>query len=273
MTTKISVPVQRVIGSPITALPFTHQIDLMLEWASKRLSKVVCVANVHMLMEAHSKPDFADVLLEADMVTPDGMPLVWLMKLMGERKQDRVAGMDILIALAQRVPLKNVSVFFLGSERKTLENIRKRLKHEFPKIKIAGIEPLPFRPLTPEEDGAIIQKINHSGAGIVFVSLGCPKQEIWMHQHKNQIQAVMIGLGGAFDVYAGVKKWAPPWIRHIGLEWLYRLAQEPKRLWRRYYETIPPFLFLALKQIFATVLGISARSSGAGEQTVSGVAE
>jgi N-acetylglucosaminyldiphosphoundecaprenol N-acetyl-beta-D-mannosaminyltransferase len=111
------------------------------------------------------------------------------------------------------------------------------------------MEPLPFRRLNPQEDAAIVEKINHSGAGIVFVSLGCPKQESWMSEHQGKINTVMIGLGGVFPIYAGLHKWAPLWVRRLGLEWLYRLLQEPRRLWKRYYQTIPPFIYLALKQL------------------------
>lgn len=249
MSPKAFPPIQNVIGFPVTALSFDTQIDLMLRWASDRLSKTVCIANVHMLMEAHSNPEFASVLSNADMVTPDGMPLVWLMNFLGNHRQDRVAGMDVLLTLCRRMPANQVSVFFLGSERSTLNRIRARLKREFPSVRLAGMEPLPFRPLTAEEDAAVVDKINQSGAGIVLVSLGCPKQELWIHQHQGQIAAVMVGLGGAFPVFAGVHKWAPAWIRKSGFEWFYRLIQEPRRLWKRYFHTIPPFVYLATKQV------------------------
>lgn len=251
---EISLPIQNVVGFPITAIPFDSQIELMLKWAINRSSKAVCVANVHMLMEAYSNPAFASVLLEADLVTPDGMPLVWLMNILGSR-QDRVAGMDILLALCEKMSSQNVSIFFLGSEPEILANIESRLNQEFPDLKIAGMEPLPFRPLTPDEDEAIVQKINRSGAGIVLVSLGCPKQEIWINQHRGKVKAVMLGLGGVFPVYAGVHKWAPRWVRIAGLEWLYRLFQEPRRLWKRYLNTIPPFVYLALKQLMKSRFG------------------
>lgn len=238
-----------LVGSPVSAAPFDVQIELMVEWAISRLSKVVCVANVHMLVEAHWHPEFRTVLSNADLVTPDGMPLVWMMKLLGARHQNRVAGMDILLALCQRATQKNVSIFFLGSEAPILEKIRLRLESEFPNLPLAGMEPLPFRPLTRAEDEALIQKIHDSGAGIVLVSLGCPKQEYWMNQHKDKIEAVMVGLGGVFPVYAGIHKRASAWIRDMGLEWFYRLMQEPRRLWKRYRTTIPIFLWLALKQL------------------------
>ncbi len=244
--------IREVIGSPVTALPFDAQIEMMLSWASSHESKVVCVANVHMLTEAYRNPQFCDVLKSADIVTPDGMPLVWMLRLMGACTQNRVAGMDILLSLCQLAPQRNISVFFLGSEASILEKIRKKLSQKFPNLKIAGMEPLPFRPLTSAEDDAIIKKINESGASLVLVSLGCPKQEYWMHQHKGKIQAVMIGLGGVFPVLAGVHKRAPQWIRESGLEWLYRLIQEPRRLWKRYSTTNTLFIWLALKQLLTS---------------------
>lgn len=243
-----------IIGSPVTTALFNKQIETILKWASTRMSKIVCVANVHMLIEAHWHPEFRAILKNADLVTPDGMPLVWMMRLMGEANQNRVAGMDILLALCQLAPMRNVSIFFLGSETTILEKMRQKLERDFPNLEIAGMEPLPFRPLTRAEDEAIAQKIHDSGAGIVLVSLGCPKQEYWMNQHKDKIQAVMIGLGGVFPVYAGIHKHAPLWIRNLGLEWFYRLMQEPRRLWKRYRTTIPPFIWLASKQLASSKL-------------------
>ncbi len=242
-------PTLNVVGSPVTALSFKEQIKIILDWGSERLSKVICVANVHMLTEAYWQPELSSVLQNADIVTPDGMPLVWMMKLLGANQQERVAGMDILLALGELAPAQNVKIFFLGSESKILGRIQVKLEQKFPQLQIAGMEPLPFRPLTSQEDAAIIEKINQSGAGIVLVSLGCPKQEYWMHQHKNKIQSVMIGVGSVFPVLAGLQKRAPLWIRELGLEWLYRLIQEPRRLWSRYKKTIPPFVWLALKQL------------------------
>jgi len=257
-----------VINLPITALPLREQIEIILDWANHFESKTVCVANVHMLMEAHNKPAFATVLRNADMVSPDGMPLVWIMKLMGAYWQDRVAGMDILLSLCQLAPQRNTSLFFLGSTTETLEKMKEEISDKFPNLQIAGKESLPFRPLTEEEDRAIIQKINSSGAGVVLVSLGCPKQEYWIDQHKGKIHAVMIGLGGAFPVFAGIHKRAPFWMRNMGLEWLYRLIQEPRRLWYRYLTTIPPFLFLASVQLIMSRLSIWQRTANLWSQFV-----
>ena len=242
-------PLKYVIGLPVTALLFDDQISLMLKWAKCLTSKVVCIANVHMLVEAYQDPEFAPVLRNADLVTPDGMPLVWMLRLMGASNQDRVAGLDILSALCEQASTENISIFFLGSQASILEKIRSRLQQDFPNLQVAGMEPLPFRPLSEDEDRAVVQKLNESGCGLVFVSLGCPKQELWMSKHKDRVQAVMIGLGGAFPVYAGLHKRAPKVVRSLGLEWFYRLLQEPCRLWVRYGTTIPIFMWLVCKQL------------------------
>ncbi|PSB14308.1 glycosyltransferase [Phormidesmis priestleyi ULC007] len=242
-------PFKNVIGLPVTAFTFDDQISLILKWAKCLVSRVVCIANVHMLVEAYRDPEFAPVLQNADLVTPDGMPLVWMLRLMGAPNQDRVAGLDVLLALCERASTENISIFFLGSQSSILEKMRSQLEQDFPNLQISGMEPLPFRPLSENEDKAVVQKLNESGCGLVFVSLGCPKQEIWMSKHKDQVQAVMIGLGGAFPVYAGIHKRAPQVIRSLGLEWLYRLVQEPRRLWSRYSSTIPIFIWLACKQL------------------------
>ena len=261
MVKAVALPTRKVLDFPITALRLNEQIQTILRWASERKSKTVCVANVHMLMEAHWNPEFAGVLKDADMVTPDGMPLVWMMKRLGATSQDRVAGLDILASVCESSQIRDISVFFLGSQKQILSGMRSKLKKEYPELNIAAMEPLPFRPLSESEDEALISKINESGAGIVFVSLGCPKQEKWMSEHKDKIQAVMIGLGGAFPVYAGLQKRAPRIVRESGFEWLYRWLQEPRRLGGRYTKTIPPFMWLAIKQLISTNYSVSNSAS------------
>lgn len=241
---------KKVINFSISALSSAEQTSIMLEWAKNNLSKIVCIANVHMLIEAHRNPSFGAIIRDADLVTPDGMPLVWMLRLLGSVRQDRVAGIDVLERLCKLAENNRVSVYFLGSQASILEKMRSRLVREFPNLRIAGMTPLPFRPLSPEEDRTLIESLNRHRAGFVFVSLGCPKQETWMSQHRGKVLSVMIGLGGAFPVYAGIHKRAPRFLRHAGLEWFYRLIQEPHRLWKRYATTIPVFLWLAGKQIF-----------------------
>jgi N-acetylglucosaminyldiphosphoundecaprenol N-acetyl-beta-D-mannosaminyltransferase len=253
------IPTVNVIGSPVAALSFQGQIDTIIQWAASSTckSRFVCVANTHMLIEAYWNSAFRTILQSADLITPDGMPLVWMMKLLGARDSGRVAGMDILLALCSQVSERNISMFFVGSQSEILVRMQRRLKSEFPDLKVVGMEPLPFGQTAPEEDAALIQKINESGAKVVFVSLGCPKQEYWMAQHKHKINAVMIGIGGVFPIYAGIHKYAPKILRRSGLEWLYRLSREPRRLWKRYAYTIPVFLWLAFKQIYTEILWAS----------------
>jgi N-acetylglucosaminyldiphosphoundecaprenol N-acetyl-beta-D-mannosaminyltransferase len=247
---------QTVVGFQISALSFDNQISTIMRWVQGRLSKVVCVSNVHMLMEGHWRPEFAQVLLGADLLTPDGMPLVWLTSLMKGKPQDRVAGMELMMGLCEQAQALGASLFLLGSTPDALERICQHLAKDFPQLKVAGMISPPFRKLSKEEDEMIATRINESGAGLVFVSLGCPKQERWMSANRGQVKAVMVGLGGAFSVYVGDKQWAPAWVRNYGLEWCYRLAQEPRRLWKRYASTVPPFLWIALKQIVLIRLGI-----------------
>jgi N-acetylglucosaminyldiphosphoundecaprenol N-acetyl-beta-D-mannosaminyltransferase len=257
------VPTVDVIGSPVTALSFQEQIDIILQWACASKSSFVCVANTHMLIEAHRVVAFWNILQAADLITPDGMPLVWMLKLLGVHHPDRVAGMDILLALCQRAPQHNISVFFVGSQSDILDRMKARLEQNFPTLKIAGMEPLPFAPTAPIDDEVLIHQINESGAKVVFVSLGCPKQEYWMASHKHKINAVMIGLGGVFPIYAGIHKYAPKLLRESGLEWLYRLYREPRRLWKRYASTIPIFVWLASKQIFTGFFFVSKSQGSA----------
>lgn len=241
----------QVIGTNINALSLKQSTAQIIAWAKQNVSKSVCVANVHMLMEAHWNLSFQQILQAADLVTPDGMPLVWMLKFLGANGQERVAGMDLLKALCEEAQQQKVGIFFLGSETKILEKMRRRLESEYPTLNIIGMESLPFRPLTAQEDREIVEKINDSQAGLLFLSLGCPKQEKWIAQHRGKINATMVGLGGVFPVYAGLQKYAPQWIRTAGMEWAYRLYQEPGRLWRRYATTIPPFIWLATRQLIA----------------------
>ncbi len=245
----MQLPTAEVIGVSITALSSKEQIALMIAWAKQRASRIICVANVHMLVEAHWDVNLREILQKANLVTPDGMRLVWMMRILGVRAQERVAGMDILLASCQQASEYGIPVYLFGSTQDVLNRMKMKLGSDFPDLKIAGLESPPFRPLTEAENSEVIDRINTSGAGLVFVSLGCPKQELWMASHLDKIKAVMIGLGGVFPVYAGDKKHAPKWVRESGLEWLYRLLQEPKRLFIRYFKTIPPFVWLAFQQL------------------------
>lgn len=248
------IPTKDLLNIPITCLPFEEQIMLILRWAKTRTSKVICLANVHMLMEAYKNPTFANVLRSADLVTPDGKPLVVMLRKLGIKHQNQVAGMDIFLNLCDLAEQTGVKIYFLGSTEKILAKIERKLSREYPVLQIAGMKAVPkinTEDIARQDNSDLIAEIHQSGAGIIFVCLGCPKQEIWMSHYHGSIQGVMIGVGAVFSMYAGINPRAPYWIRQAGLEWLYRLLQEPRRLWGRYSSTIPPFLYLAVKDLIA----------------------
>jgi N-acetylglucosaminyldiphosphoundecaprenol N-acetyl-beta-D-mannosaminyltransferase len=200
-----------------------------------------------MIIEAYNDSSFAEVLDRADLVTPDGMPLVVVLQSMYGIHQDRVAGMDLLPALIAKAADYSIPVFFYGSSNEVLARIVTRAIAENPKLRVVGTHSPPYRTLNHEENALVLNHINDSGAGIVFVALGCPKQEQWMSNNKSKVNAVMIGLGGAFPVYATLQSRAPKWMQRYSLEWLYRLIQEPRRLLFRYLYTNSVFVILLLK--------------------------
>lgn len=243
-----------VLRQPISTGSLESMSETIVKWARAGESRYVCVANVHMVMEAERSPAFADVLDRADLVTPDGMPLVWMMRVSGARTQARVAGYDLLIALLDKASSEDLPVYFLGSSPETLAAVIARARQSYPDLTIAGATSPPFRALSDEEEREQREAIVSSGARLVLVALGCPKQEQWMATRRGLIPAVMVGLGGAFPVFAGHQGRAPAWMRHAGLEWTYRLALEPGRLWRRYLTTNVPFVLRAIPLAVASLL-------------------
>jgi N-acetylglucosaminyldiphosphoundecaprenol N-acetyl-beta-D-mannosaminyltransferase len=217
--------------------------------ARDNVSSYVCVANVHMCIEVWQNSDFATAVNGADIATPDGMPMVKSLKLLYGIDQERVAGMDLLPDLIAEAEKNDLSIFFYGSTDEVLRKISERIQREHPQVKVAGMLSPPFRVLSEKEEGEMVERINASGANMVMVALGCPKQELWMARHKGKINAVMLGVGGAFPVYAGVQTRAPEWMQKCSLEWLYRLWQEPRRLFKRYFVTNSLFVALLLKEI------------------------
>jgi N-acetylglucosaminyldiphosphoundecaprenol N-acetyl-beta-D-mannosaminyltransferase len=179
------------------------------------------------------------------MATPDGMPVTWMLRHMGFPNQQRINGPDLMWNYCEFAERMNESIFLYGNTQQTLDNLQRRLRISFPKLMIAGTCSPPFRTLSNKEDDEIVQLINNSGARVVFVSLGCPKQELWMAAHRGKINAVMVGVGAAFDYHAGTIKRAPLWMQHHGLEWLHRLYSEPRRLWKRYIVTNSIFIVVA----------------------------
>jgi N-acetylglucosaminyldiphosphoundecaprenol N-acetyl-beta-D-mannosaminyltransferase len=177
------------------------------------------------------------------------VPLVWMMRRLGFPQQERVYGPDLTLRILEAAAQEGIPVGFYGSTPQTLERLLENLRRRFPALQVAYRCSPPFRPLTPEEDDAVVREMNASGTRVLFVGLGCPKQERWMAAHKGRVQAVMMGVGAAFDFLAGLKPQAPRWMQRAGLEWLFRLLSEPRRLWRRYFYHNPRFTVLALSQL------------------------
>jgi N-acetylglucosaminyldiphosphoundecaprenol N-acetyl-beta-D-mannosaminyltransferase len=246
---------KQIINFNITIGKYSAFIDQILALVKKGSSAAVYVANVHMFVEAVRNKSFIKVINEADIVTPDGVPLTWSLKLLHGIKQERVAGMDLLPDLLQQLSLQKSAVYFYGGSPGLLKETEKYLHNTFPHLQVAGLYSPPFRELTNAETAEIAEAINRSGAGIVFVVLGCPKQEKWIASMKGKVNAVMIGIGGALPVLIGVHKRAPAWMQHNGLEWLFRLYQEPNRLWKRYFVTNSFFVYLLLKEKIRLTLG------------------
>jgi N-acetylglucosaminyldiphosphoundecaprenol N-acetyl-beta-D-mannosaminyltransferase len=220
----------------------------MLRLAKQRSSSNVCVANVHMFVEAYLDRSFGKIVNNADIITPDGKPLTWGMRILYGIRQVRVAGSDILPELLQECEKQNLSVFFYGGSQSLLDETSKYLKIQYPGLKVAGFYSPPFRELTEEENSEIIKRINEAAPNIVVVVLGCPKQEKWSAYMKGKINSLMIGFGGALPLLVGTQKRAPLWMQHSGLEWLYRLSIEPRRLFKRYAVTNTLFIYIVLKE-------------------------
>lgn len=218
-------------------------------WAQKAESRFVCIANVHMVMQAYDDPEFRAVVNSADLVTPDGMPLVWMLRRLGHPGQARVYGPDLTLHVLEAAARRGAPVGFYGSTAETLERLEKIYLVRFPGLKINYRFSPPFRLLSPQEDSRVVDDINASGIRILFVGLGCPKQERWMAAHKGQIHAVMLGVGAAFEFHAKTRRQAPAWVQRMGLEWLFRFSQEPARLWWRYIYHNPRFVILSLMQL------------------------
>ena len=219
-------------------------------WIAQRHPNYICVTGVHGVMESQQDEDLRQIHNHAGMVVPDGMPLVWLGKLHGHSHMTRVYGPDLMLALCERSVERGYRHYLYGGAEGVPELLAERLRQRFPGIQIVGTYSPPFRPLTPEEDETIVQRINQSHPDIVWVGLSTPKQERWMAAHVGRVSApVLIGVGAAFDFHAGLKPQAPRWMQRSGLEWFFRLLTEPRRLWRRYLINNPKFVARVAMQL------------------------
>jgi N-acetylglucosaminyldiphosphoundecaprenol N-acetyl-beta-D-mannosaminyltransferase len=236
-----------VLDSHIDAINWEEAVSRIVSWGSQHQSRYITLCNVHSVVTASHCAAFNDVIAQADLTLPDGAPVAWALRREGFNDQQRINGPDLTwryLAIAEKIGQR---VFFYGSTEETLAKLQARIKKSFPKLRIAGMVSPPYRALSPEEDQAHVDQINQSGAHVVFVGLGCPKQEAWMAAHRGRIQAVMVGVGAAFDYHAGTIQRAPKWMQKIGMEWLHRLASEPRRLAKRYAVTNSVFIYRMLK--------------------------
>jgi N-acetylglucosaminyldiphosphoundecaprenol N-acetyl-beta-D-mannosaminyltransferase len=252
------IPAMNILGTRVDPTSYHEATAVIAEWAAHSLSKYVCVATVSQVMEGHDAPAFQVVMNEADLVTPDGMPLVWGLRLLGCKGATRVYGPDLTPIVLARAAADGLPVGCYGGSPHVLDQFVRVMKARLAELQIVYAYSPPFRELTPDEDRRVVQEINSSGARILFVAIGNPAQELWMAAHRGKVQAVMVGVGAAFDFLSGAKRQAPRWMMGIGLEWLFRLATEPRRLWKRYLKHNPRFVALFARQLLTTRFGRAA---------------
>jgi N-acetylglucosaminyldiphosphoundecaprenol N-acetyl-beta-D-mannosaminyltransferase len=244
------LPRREILGMRVDSTTYEGATSTIMAWALIPGSRYVCIANVHMAMEAYDSREFAEVVNGADLVTADGMPLVWALRRLGVKDAQRVCGPELMPYVLRAAAERGMPIgLYGGSSPRFLRQLVNVIREEFPGIEIAFSYSPPFRTLTEEEDRKVDQAISKSGARVLFVGLGCPKQERWMAAHRSGLSCTMLGVGAAFDFLAGIKPIAPTWMKRLGLEWLYRLASEPRRLWKRYLKQNPRFVTLIILQL------------------------
>jgi N-acetylglucosaminyldiphosphoundecaprenol N-acetyl-beta-D-mannosaminyltransferase len=242
---------RHILGMRVDGTSYDDASDRIIEWAKSGASRSICAAAVNNVMTARDDPSFLGVMNAADLVTPDGMPLVWSLRSLGLSSASRVYGPDLTPLLCSRAASEGLPVGFLGSTPAVLDKLILNVSARFPGLHVAYRASPPFRQISASEDEDIAREINASGARILFVGLGCPKQEMWMARQRGKVEAVMVGVGAAFDFMAGVKPQAPAILQRLGFEWLFRLVTEPRRLWRRYLRQNPRFVVLFAGQLLA----------------------
>jgi N-acetylglucosaminyldiphosphoundecaprenol N-acetyl-beta-D-mannosaminyltransferase len=253
-------PRASILGIDVCAINMADALATVEEWIKARTPNYVCITGVHGVIESQTNARLGEIHNQAGLVTPDGMPLVWMARALGHSRTSRVYGPDLMHALSSLSAERGYKQFYYGGNDGVAELLKTSLEGRYPGLQVVGTHTPPFRTLTAAEDQDIVDKINAAKPDIVWVGLSTPKQEYWMAEHAGRIQApVMIGVGAAFDFLSGLKTQAPGVMQRNGLEWLYRLGTEPRRLWRRYLHIVPRFLVQGGAQIVAAKLG---RGSG-----------
>lgn len=228
-------PRENVLGVGVSAINLDLAVNVIDNWIANNQREYVCVLDVHAVMEGLRDEAVRVIHNEAGLATPDGMPLVWLLRMAGFRESDRVYGPDLMIAVMKHLRTKDRTHYLYGGSENTLSRLRSNLECYIPGVRIVGGMSPPFRRLSPVEDRIIVETLNSETPDVIWISLGSPKQERWMAEHRALLNArVLIGVGAAFDFHAGTVRQAPRWVQRSGFEWLFRLCIEPRRLWKRY---------------------------------------
>lgn len=238
-----------VLGTQISALRFQQTLEIIDSWIKEGQKHYVNVCTTHTTLECYDAPEMQEIVNHSGLATPDGMPLVWIGRLFGH-EVERVYGPDLMLALCEQGQARNYRHFLYGGAEGVPEFLAAKLRERFPAIQIVGTYSPPFRALSAEEEAEVVSMIDQSEADIVWVGLGTPKQDYWVGRFHERLQSpVLIAVGAAFDFHAGRIKQAPKWMQRNGLEWLFRLTQDPKRLWKRYLLGNPRFVALFFKQL------------------------
>jgi N-acetylglucosaminyldiphosphoundecaprenol N-acetyl-beta-D-mannosaminyltransferase len=251
-----------ILGVGVSAINMRMALEAIDEWIARGETKYVCLTGVHGVIESYRKANIRDIHNFAGLVAPDGMPLVWLGRLKGFHHVSRVYGPDLMLAVCERSVERGYRHFLYGGAPGVAELLASRLVARFSGLQIAGIHSPPFRPLQPDEDEEIVTQINRARPNIVWVGISTPKQEVWMAEHVKRLNSpVLIGVGAAFDFHAGLKRQAPRWMMRGGLEWLFRMIQEPRRLGPRYLINNPMFLVLVMLEMLCKAAAAIRSSS------------
>jgi N-acetylglucosaminyldiphosphoundecaprenol N-acetyl-beta-D-mannosaminyltransferase len=248
-----------ILGMRVDGTSYADATERIFVWARAGGSRMVSVATVNNVMCSVDDASYLAIMNGSDLVTPDGMPLVWGLRALGVRDASRVYGPELTPMILRRAANEGIPIALVGGTPSVLEGLVERATRDFPDLQVVYRVSPPFRPLTPGEESEIVRGINESGARIILVGLGTPKQEAWMARYRGSVDGVMVGVGAAFDFLAGAKPQAPRVVRRAGLEWLFRLVTEPRRLWRRYLRQNPRFVALFGRQVLRERL---LRSSG-----------
>ncbi len=241
-----------ILDVPLSCTSYSDGTAVIVDWAKTNRSRAVCAANVHVVMEAQDQPDYLRVLQDMDMITPDGMPLVWVMRAKGITGQTRVYGPTLMLHVCEAAAAAGLPIGLYGGKPEVLSILEQKLTEMYPSLQVNYRLSPPFRDISDAEEEKIRQDIVDSGVRILFVGLGCPKQERWMARQKGKLPVVMLGVGAAFDFHAGLVRQAPAWIQRLGMEWFFRFCMEPRRLWKRYLKHNPRFVVRSLMEIVRT---------------------